>query len=96
MQGIGGFAFSYDALRCTDARVMLENFIAQETMREKIAVDEYDKLVQALAELSKSANNFGTNPKFTEVTPASDRLRLRNAQTLIKQAEALIVAARPA
>lgn len=96
MRLIFAFMVAVDAKGCADARMTLLNFEAQEKLQEKPTAEEYDKLVQALAELSKSADNFVTNPKITDATPAVERLELRKAQSLIKQAYDLVVGNRPA
>lgn len=96
MRLVFALSVAFDAKSCTEARMTILNFEAMEKLQEKPTTEEYDKLVHAIEELSKSADNLVTNPKIQEATPAVERLQLRKAQSLIKQAYDLVASNRPA
>ena len=89
------YATASDAEHCAEAQKSLLNFQAQEKLQEKTTPEQFDKLIHILDDLSKSADNYLTNPKMIEATEAVERLQIREAQTLIKQAYDLIAANRP-
>jgi hypothetical protein len=83
------------ALGCAEIRETLANFDAKEKMQEKITVENYNKLFEQIDGIIKQADNLVTNPIVLDASSDVERLRFREAQSLIKKAYEMATADRP-
>jgi hypothetical protein len=90
-----GLGSASSALLCTQLMQTLRDFRAQQQLSEATTAEEFDKFIESFSELSRVADNLVRKPNINEATPASDRLLLKEAQSLVKQAHDLAVTIRP-